>query len=119
MHHLRTVVILGTIFLHLLLGLRGFGEEGVDFFTMKPFSDPFVQCSVQVSREEGGHSVPLPFPSHTYRQIPSLSFRRRLYLEALPLYARGLEETLQRTTPDARAEILCQTVHPPAASFHS
>lgn len=104
---LRTVAVLGVILLHLLLGLRGFRREGVDFFTMKPFSAPLVHCTVH------------PFPKHTYRQIPAPSFTKRLYLEALPLFARGLTSAAKRSVPHARITIRCQTIHPPFVSFHS
>lgn len=115
----RTSIVLGLILLNLLLGLRGLWREDRDFFTMHPFSDPIVRCTVRHWAEEGGRKLPLPFPKHTYRQIPASSFTKRFYLEALPLFARGLEAAAQRSVPAARVAIRCQTVHPPPASFHS
>lgn len=47
---------------NLTLGLRGLSRETVDFFAMKPFSDPIVRCVTRVSTQVGVVDAPSPFP---------------------------------------------------------
>lgn len=107
----RDLLVALVIVGNLLLGLRGLGRDRIDFFAMKPFSDPLVRCEVEVFEEEGGSRVPLPFPSPIYRFVPSASFTNRLYQETLPLYAQALATAAGRSSPGAKVHITCHELN--------
>src|SRR3989338_3322549 len=97
-------VLLGSlIILNTLLGLRGLWRQDRNFFTMHPFSDPIVTCSITAFDNQS--PIPLPYP--TYRRLSTPTFTNRTYLEIIPLYEKGLTQVLQRTHPTARVTIRC------------
>ena len=109
------LLIIFVVVLNVLLGIRGLSREGVDFFTMKPFNDPIVHCEIDIA--DG--SKPITFPEHSYAYLPTASFTARVYLEVMPLYARGLAQSLYAEHPNAVVHIQCIPVHGTAGTIYS
>lgn len=110
MRHAPAAIAFCVFLLLLSFGVSGLWQEDKNYFTMHPFSDPVVDCTVQafVPTPQGPQSVPLP--TVLYRTLPSTSFRSRLYLQNLQAFQAGLEQYALRKHSEAMVEIRCQSV---------